>query len=154
MLVEGVKLFLPAGTSALTSEHMAHLNAGAAKWQLYEFDERHDELTPIDLADRGNVSTRLVRCPEETAVLERFAEPIHRVLSLLRKQRLRCFRLRRWRSAGVDISQDASYRRRNRCCFWLPPLCTSIPQPTQYCDMWIPRSIGRGWGSMNGGGRS
>jgi hypothetical protein len=48
VLVEGVKLFVPAGTSALTCERMAHLNAFAAKWHLYQFDERHDELTSID----------------------------------------------------------------------------------------------------------
>jgi len=83
VLVEGVKLFVPAGTSALTCERMAHLNAFAAKWHLYEFDERHDELTAIDFQDRGNIATRLVRCPDEAAVLDRFAESIHRVLSLL-----------------------------------------------------------------------
>ncbi|HST09954.1 MAG TPA: hypothetical protein VLL05_06240 [Terriglobales bacterium] len=82
-LVEGVKLFLPPGSSALTCERMAHLNAGAAKWQLYEFDEPHEELTAIDFGDRGNVATRLVHCPDEAGVLERFAESIHRVLSLL-----------------------------------------------------------------------
>ena len=83
VLVEGVKLFVPAGTSALTCERMVHLHAGAAKWHLYEYDERHDELTAIDVQDRGNISTRLARCPDEGAVLERFAESIHRVLSLL-----------------------------------------------------------------------
>ena len=83
VLVEGVKLFLPPGTSALTCERLAHLNAGAAKWRLYEFDERHDELKTIDFADRGNIATRLVRCPDEGAVLERFSDPIHRVLGLL-----------------------------------------------------------------------
>jgi hypothetical protein len=83
VLVEGVKLFLPAGTSALTRERLAHLHRDAAKWQLYEFDQRHDEVVAIDCHDRGNISTRLVRCPDETAVLERFADSIHRVLSLL-----------------------------------------------------------------------
>lgn len=83
VLVEGIKLFLPPGTSALTCERMAHLNADAAKWQLYEFDERHDELTAVDFGDRGNIATRLVHCPDEAAVLERFAESIHRVLSML-----------------------------------------------------------------------
>ena len=83
VLVEGVKLFLPPGTTALTRERMAHLHPGAAKWQLYEFDQRHDEVIAIDCNDRGNVSTRLVRCPDEAAVLERFADSIHRVLSLL-----------------------------------------------------------------------
>jgi hypothetical protein len=36
MAVEGLKLFLPAGASALTRERMAHLHGDAAKWQLYE----------------------------------------------------------------------------------------------------------------------
>ena len=83
VLVEGIKLFLPPGTSALTCERLAHLNASAAKWQLYEFDERHDEVQAIDFSDRGNIATRLVRCPDEAAVLERFSESIHRVLTLL-----------------------------------------------------------------------
>ena len=55
MLVEGLKLFLPAGTSALTRERMAHLHTGAAKWQLYELENREDVLTEIDVSDRGNV---------------------------------------------------------------------------------------------------
>jgi hypothetical protein len=83
VLVEGVKLFLPAGSSAPTWARLAHLNPGAAKWQLYECDERHDALAAIDYADRGNIATRLVRCPDEPAVLERFSDSIHRVLSLL-----------------------------------------------------------------------
>jgi hypothetical protein len=83
VLVEGIKLFLPPGTSSLTRERLAHLDAGAAKWQLYEFDERDDTVTTIDFTDRGNVATRLVRCPDETAALERFSDSIHRVLTLL-----------------------------------------------------------------------
>jgi hypothetical protein len=38
--VEGLKLFLPAGASALIHERMAHLNAAAAKWPLYELEVR------------------------------------------------------------------------------------------------------------------
>jgi hypothetical protein len=83
VLVEGLKLYLPAGTSALTRERMAHLYPGAAKWELYEFDERHDEITATDCADRGNLATRLVRCAEESAVLERFASSVQLVLSAL-----------------------------------------------------------------------
>src|SRR5690242_17336470 len=48
VLIEGVKLFLPAGTSALTRERLIHLYSEAAKWQLYEFDEREDSLTAMD----------------------------------------------------------------------------------------------------------
>jgi hypothetical protein len=83
VLVEGLKLFVPAGTAALTRERMAHLHRGAAKWELYEFDERSDEVFTIDCADRGNLATRLVRCPDEGAVLLRFESSIHRVLELL-----------------------------------------------------------------------
>ena len=43
-LVEGLKLFVPQRCSALTRERMAHLNPGAAKWQLYELEEREDSL--------------------------------------------------------------------------------------------------------------
>ena len=44
LLVEGLMLFVPAGASALTRERMVHLDRDAAKWQLYEFDERTDAL--------------------------------------------------------------------------------------------------------------
>ena len=83
MVVEGLKLFLPAGTSGLTRERLVHLHSGAAKWHLYQYDERHDSIAEIDSSDRGNVATHLVRCPNETAALERFEESIHHVLGLL-----------------------------------------------------------------------
>lgn len=83
LLVEGLKLFLPAGTSALTRERLVHLYSGAAKWHLYEYDERHDAIAAIDFSDRGNIATHLVRCPNESAALERFEDSIHYVLGLL-----------------------------------------------------------------------
>ena len=78
-VVEGLKLFLPAGTSELTRERMAHLARDAAKWQLYEIEERGDGLQEIDVSDRGNVKTRLVHWSDEAAAEERFAEAIRRV---------------------------------------------------------------------------
>jgi hypothetical protein len=78
-VVEGLKLFLPAGYSALTRERMAHLNPDAAKWQLYELDEQQDSLTKIDVLDRGNLQTRLVHLAEEESVHQRFVEPIARI---------------------------------------------------------------------------
>jgi hypothetical protein len=75
-VVEGLKLFLPAGTSRLSRERMAHLNPHAAKWQLYELDERENGLKELDCADRGNVATRLVHCPDESAARQRFAEAV------------------------------------------------------------------------------
>ncbi len=44
VLVEGLKLFVPAGSSGLVRERMANLNRAAAKWSLIELDERHDAL--------------------------------------------------------------------------------------------------------------
>ena len=82
-LVEGLSLFVPAGASALVRERMANLNRGAAKWRLFEFDERHDAVVEIDCTDRGNIATRLVHATNETAALERFAESIARIQTVL-----------------------------------------------------------------------
>jgi hypothetical protein len=82
-VVEGLKLFLPAGTSALTRERMAHLNTVAAKWQLYELEERDDNLKTLDVADCGNVATRLVHSTDESAVEGRFASAVAQVRQLM-----------------------------------------------------------------------
>src|SRR5258706_4616166 len=82
-LVEGLRLFVPHGCSALVRERMANLNQTAAKWSLFELDERHDALTEIDCTDRGNVATRLVHATNEAAALERFADSIARIHSIL-----------------------------------------------------------------------
>jgi hypothetical protein len=62
---------------------MANLNRTAAKWSLFELDERHDALVEIDCTDRGNVATRLVHATNETAALDRFAESIARINAIL-----------------------------------------------------------------------
>lgn len=82
-LVEGLHLFVPHGCCALVRERMANLNQFAAKWNLFELDERHDAVEQIDCSDRGNVTTRLVHAPNEAAARERFAESIARINSLL-----------------------------------------------------------------------
>ena len=82
-VVEGLHLFVPPKSSAIVRERMSNLNRSAAKWRLYEFDERHDEIMEIDCADRGNIGTRLVRCPDVERAHERFAEPIATVRELL-----------------------------------------------------------------------
>jgi len=83
VIVEGLKLFVPAGTAALTRERMAHLNQEAAKWQLYELAERGESLREIDCGDRGNIATRLVHGTDETAARERFAESIAHMRNLV-----------------------------------------------------------------------
>ncbi|MFZ0807418.1 MAG: hypothetical protein WAN03_14585 [Candidatus Sulfotelmatobacter sp.] len=81
--VEGLHLFVPAGCSGLVRERMANLNPAAAKWSLFEFDERHDAVVEIDCRDRGNTATRLVHVTNETSALERFAESIARINGIL-----------------------------------------------------------------------
>ena len=82
-LVEGLRLFVPSGVSAVVRERMANLNRAAAKWNLYELDESEDALTEIDCSDRGNIATRLVHSVDEGAARERFTESIARVNRLL-----------------------------------------------------------------------
>jgi len=83
MAVEGLKLFLPPGTSALTRERIAHLHHKAAKWQLYELENRDDQLKEIEVSDGGNIRTRLVHWTDDAAAAERFAEAIGRVRELM-----------------------------------------------------------------------
>ena len=82
-LVEGLHLFVPEGSSALVRERMANLNRAAAKWSLFEFDERHDAVVEIDCTDRGNVATRLVHATNEAAALERFADSTQKIRAIL-----------------------------------------------------------------------
>ena len=83
VLVEGLTLFVPNGTSALARERMANLNRDAAKWSLFELDERYDALVEIDCADRGNVSTRLVHTFDDEAARQRFKNSIATVQAAL-----------------------------------------------------------------------
>jgi hypothetical protein len=64
---------------------MAQLHPTAAKWSLYEFDERENAVTQVDLSDRGNLATRLVHAINEAALLERFAQSIARIREILPK---------------------------------------------------------------------
>jgi len=82
-VVEGLKLFVPAGASSLTRERMAHLNPEAAKWQLYEQEERDDSLKEVDVSDCGNVATRLVHSTDKSATHTRFASAITQVRELM-----------------------------------------------------------------------
>jgi hypothetical protein len=82
-VVEGLTLVVPKGMAALTGQRMAHLNPVAAKWQLYEFDQREDALVAADLSDRGNLATRLVHSVDEGLARERFVQSIARIRAIL-----------------------------------------------------------------------
>jgi hypothetical protein len=100
---EGLKLFVPRGSSDVVRARMAHLNAGLAKWQLYEVEERSEEIKSIEVADRGNISTRLVHCVDERQAFTRFEAPIALVRTLMPEVEL-----------GVVSAAEISFR-----CFGL-----------------------------------
>ena len=83
MQVEGLKLFVPAGTADLVRSRMAHLNHFVAKWHLYAVNEREDSVAEIDCCDRGDIATRLVRCADENAARERFSSAITEVAQII-----------------------------------------------------------------------
>ena len=81
-VVEGLRLYVPPGCSATLQIRLSHLDHSAARFQLFEFDEHSESLEPVDYSDHGNISTRLVRCPDPEQVRSRFAATVSRVLAL------------------------------------------------------------------------
>jgi hypothetical protein len=82
-VIEGLKIIAPAGTTAVTRARMAWLHHDLARWELYELDERSEELTQLDIRDQGNVDVRLVHAFQPEAVIERSRSTVDWVLSLL-----------------------------------------------------------------------
>ena len=82
-LVEGVKVLVPAGTAATTRARMAWLNPAAAKWELYELDEPHEELTQLPLEVDGNFEVYLSSAFSEAAAIARCRAGVDRLLRLL-----------------------------------------------------------------------
>ncbi len=80
--VEGLKLFLPPGRGEIVRQRASHLHPEAAKWQLYELDERSELCAPLDLADTGNIVTRLTHAVDTEGVRQRFAASIARIHTL------------------------------------------------------------------------
>ena len=77
--VEALHLFVPPGRAETVRQRLAHLNREAARFQLFELDEPQAAMTEVDCADRGNLATRLVHCPDAAAAGECFAAAIARV---------------------------------------------------------------------------
>jgi len=71
--IEGLKLFVPYGQGEIVRQRIAHLDRHAAKWQLYEMNDRAESCDELDDRDHGNLATRLERAVDESAVRERFA---------------------------------------------------------------------------------
>jgi hypothetical protein len=149
-VVEGLKLFLPAEGSALSRERMARLDRHAAKWQLYELDEREDGLKEIDVSDRGNIRTRLVQCPDESAARERFAEAISLVRGLMPEAEIAvlspaeiAFRCHGLQFARARLAhQPGSFRSTNEIVFGLGAAELVLSQTNSAKFAQLVRSIG------------
>jgi hypothetical protein len=81
-LVEGLRLYVPPKNSSTIQIRLAHLNHAAAKFQLFELNERDESATQIDHSDHGNIQTRLVRLPDAALVRSRFSATVSKVLAL------------------------------------------------------------------------
>jgi hypothetical protein len=79
----GLRMIVPRGMGTLTASRLGWMNAEAAQWELWEFDEKTEELEQRDAADQGNVTTRLMQAPNEAAARERFADSAPRVMALV-----------------------------------------------------------------------
>lgn len=84
---QGLRLLVPPGLAHTTLARMQWLRPDAAQWELYEFDERNESLMQRDVADVGNLITKLPHAPDEAGMAERFGDAVERVLRLLRADR-------------------------------------------------------------------
>ncbi len=80
---KGLQLIVPSGAGTLTLARLPWMNTGAAQWQLFELDERSEELTARDADDQGNLRTRLVHHPDAAAARERFGAAIREIMALV-----------------------------------------------------------------------
>jgi hypothetical protein len=71
LAVEGIALYVPRGQERHTSLRLAWLNAAAARYELFAYDE-HDFAARVDPHDFGNVDTRVEVC-RQSAPLGAFA---------------------------------------------------------------------------------
>jgi hypothetical protein len=134
-VVEGLKLFLPAGGSAIARERLALLNHQAARFEVYELDEREGSIEPLDSRDRGNIATRLVRAPNEQMVRQRFAVAIERVAELLPEAETHvlsstelAFRFRGLEFARAQVAQTPGFRNVEEIVFGVGPYQATLTE--------------------------
>ncbi len=82
-LYKGLRVIVPRGAAELTLSRLAWLHSDAAQWELWELDERSEELHERDADDQGNLRTRLVHRLDRATAAERFAGAIAQVLALV-----------------------------------------------------------------------
>ena len=82
-LVQGVRMIVPEGMAMTVRERLHWMNAGVAKWELYQLDELREVLDPVEPADSGNLRAHLVSAFNLKAVLERSKVAVDRILELI-----------------------------------------------------------------------
>jgi hypothetical protein len=82
-LVEGLRLYVPPGGSTTLQIRLAHLNRSAARFQIFELEERDESLNDLDSSDYGNINTRLARFPDASQAHARFTSAIGKVRALV-----------------------------------------------------------------------
>lgn len=82
-LFQGLKVVAPRSMESLTLSRLAWMNADVAQWELWAFDEDTEEFEQRDPADHGNLLTRLIHAPNESAARERFAESVAQVTAVV-----------------------------------------------------------------------
>lgn len=82
-LYRGLRIVVPRGMAALTASRLAWMNPDAAQWELWELDERSEELTQRDAADHGNLATRLLHSPDAAAARKQFADATARLMAMV-----------------------------------------------------------------------
>jgi hypothetical protein len=150
MVVEGLSLFLPPEASATTCARVAHLDRGAAKWRVFEFDEREGSLREMDPADRGNIATRLVHSTNESSARERFAECVALVHGLMPEADIAvlspaelAFRLHGLEFARARLSQSpVSFRSETEIVFGLGAEERVLSEENAEAFAGLGRSIG------------
>lgn len=81
-VVEGLQLYVPPRSSSTLQMRLPHLDHNAARFQLFEFDERDESVNPVDFTDQGNIDTRLVRCADSEQVRSRFSGIVGKILAM------------------------------------------------------------------------
>ncbi|MEK6397926.1 MAG: hypothetical protein V4734_07560, partial [Terriglobus sp.] len=82
-LFHGLRIVVPSGTALTTRSRMGWLRTDAAKWELYELSGATETLEEGDLADTGNLATRLIHAVNPQRATERFADSIATAMSLV-----------------------------------------------------------------------
>jgi len=82
-LIEGLRIIVPSGMSAVTASRMAWMNTALAKWQLWEMEPQGDAIVRVDISRTGNLKIRLMRAYDPELTLQRFIEGTKRVFGIV-----------------------------------------------------------------------